>query len=64
MEGKQIVIVDEEGREEALAVYVNWRIPEIERHVRKVFAVHETIRENVYSCEVLRNPVTPEAEFC
>jgi hypothetical protein len=31
MEGKQIVIVDEEGREEALAVYVNWGIPEIER---------------------------------
>jgi hypothetical protein len=62
-EGKQIVIVDEEGHEEALAVYVNWGTAEIARYIHKVFAVHECkdvvvteTKENVYACRVATIP--------
>jgi hypothetical protein len=60
------VITDEEGHEEALAVYINWGISEIMRYIQQVFAGHESkkvlvkrIRENVYSWKVKRNPDTP-----
>jgi hypothetical protein len=54
--GKQIVIMDEEGRTEALAVYVNWGIPEFPRYIRKIIAVYpfkeiivKGVRDGLYS---------------
>jgi hypothetical protein len=68
-EGKQIVIVDEEGHEEALAVYVNWETAEIARHIHKIFAVHECkevvvreTKENVYAWRVDRRPGSPDTK--
>jgi hypothetical protein len=62
-EGKQVVIVDEEGHEEALAVYVNWGTAQIARYIHKIFAVHECkdvvvteIKENTYEWRVIRKP--------
>jgi hypothetical protein len=68
-EGKQVVIVDEEGHEEALAVYVNWGAAEIARHIHKIFAVHECkevvvreTKENIYAWKVVRKQDAPEAK--
>jgi hypothetical protein len=68
-EGKQIVIVDEEGHEEALAVYVNWGTPEIARYIHKIFTVHECkivtvaeTKENVYEWRVIKKPGAPPAK--
>jgi hypothetical protein len=68
-EGKQAVIVDEDGHEEALAVYVGWGTAEIARHVHKIFTVHECkevvvreTKENVYAWRVIRRPGAPEAK--
>jgi hypothetical protein len=56
----------QEGCEKAVAVFVNWGIPEITRHIRQIFAVYETklvvvkeIRENVYSWAANRLDATP-----
>jgi hypothetical protein len=68
-ERKQVVIVDEEGHEEALAVYVNWGTAEIARHIHKIFAVHECkevvvreTEENVYAWRLIRKQGAPEAK--
>jgi hypothetical protein len=56
-EGKQIKIVDEDGYEEVLAVYVNWGVAEITRYIAKIFAVHEC--ENVVVTETGESTYAP-----
>jgi hypothetical protein len=66
-EGKQIVVMDDQGCEEALSVYVNWGLPEISRYIRKVFAVHDyksimvnKVGEGLYTWRRSRKPDAPE----
>jgi hypothetical protein len=66
--GKQLAIMDGDGHEEALAVFVNWGITKITRYIRKIFSVHtcqniivNEVREGLHPWMVERKPDAPAA---